>query len=89
MDWSQHVVGYSYRGMYMSTKFKILEYLTTTKIGEKGQLTVPKRFRRIWALEQVRHLRFCDWGMAWCCSQRNSGSSNSVSKLVRFLPALA
>ncbi len=23
----------------------ILEYLTTTKIGEKGQLTVPKQFR--------------------------------------------
>jgi len=22
-----------------------LEYLTTTKIGEKGQLTVPKQFR--------------------------------------------
>jgi len=40
------VVGYSYRGMYMSTKFKILEYLATTKIGEKGQLTVPKRFRQ-------------------------------------------
>jgi len=32
--------------MYMSTKFKILEYLATTKIGEKGQLTVPKRFRQ-------------------------------------------
>jgi AbrB family looped-hinge helix DNA binding protein len=40
------VVGYSYRGIYMSTKLKILEYLTTTKIGEKGQLTVPKRFRK-------------------------------------------
>jgi AbrB family looped-hinge helix DNA binding protein len=23
-----------------------LEYLTTTKIGEKGQLTVPKRYRK-------------------------------------------
>ena|ERR1700761_3176670 len=23
----------------------VLEYLTTTKIGEKGQLTVPKQFR--------------------------------------------
>jgi AbrB family looped-hinge helix DNA binding protein len=23
----------------------LLEYLTTTKIGEKGQLTVPKQFR--------------------------------------------
>jgi AbrB family looped-hinge helix DNA binding protein len=40
------VVGYSYRHTYMSTKFKALEYLATTKIGEKGQLTVPKRFRQ-------------------------------------------
>jgi AbrB family looped-hinge helix DNA binding protein len=30
----------------MATKLKILEYLATTKIGEKGQLTVPKRFRK-------------------------------------------
>lgn len=28
-----------------------LEYLTTTKIGEKGQLTVPKEFRRDLGLE--------------------------------------
>ena len=29
----------------MSTRQTTLEYLTTTKIGEKGQLTVPKQFR--------------------------------------------
>jgi AbrB family looped-hinge helix DNA binding protein len=29
----------------MTTHNTTLEYLTTTKIGEKGQLTVPKQFR--------------------------------------------
>ena len=29
----------------MATRATTLEYLTTTKIGEKGQLTVPKQFR--------------------------------------------
>ncbi len=29
----------------MSTHNTALEYMTTTKIGEKGQLTVPKQFR--------------------------------------------
>jgi AbrB family looped-hinge helix DNA binding protein len=29
----------------MSSHDTTLEYLTTTKIGEKGQLTVPKQFR--------------------------------------------
>jgi AbrB family looped-hinge helix DNA binding protein len=30
----------------MATRNTSLEYLTTTKIGEKGQLTVPKKFRK-------------------------------------------
>jgi AbrB family looped-hinge helix DNA binding protein len=30
----------------MANRQATLEYLTTTKIGEKGQLTVPKRFRK-------------------------------------------
>jgi AbrB family looped-hinge helix DNA binding protein len=30
----------------MASRNEIIEYLTTTKIGEKGQLTVPKEFRR-------------------------------------------
>jgi AbrB family looped-hinge helix DNA binding protein len=29
----------------MASQHAVLEYLTTTKIGEKGQLTVPKQFR--------------------------------------------
>ena len=29
----------------MASRKATLEYLTTTKIGEKGQLTVPKQFR--------------------------------------------
>jgi len=29
----------------MATRDSALEYLATTKIGEKGQLTVPKKFR--------------------------------------------
>jgi AbrB family looped-hinge helix DNA binding protein len=29
----------------MTAEPALLEYLTTTKIGEKGQLTVPKQFR--------------------------------------------
>jgi AbrB family looped-hinge helix DNA binding protein len=29
----------------MATQQVLLEYLTTTKIGEKGQLTIPKQFR--------------------------------------------
>ena len=30
----------------MSSRDAAIEYLTTTRIGEKGQLTVPKQFRR-------------------------------------------
>jgi AbrB family looped-hinge helix DNA binding protein len=30
----------------MAGRQATLEYLTTTKIGEKGQLTVPKQFRK-------------------------------------------
>jgi AbrB family looped-hinge helix DNA binding protein len=29
----------------MASRYGTIEYLTTTKIGEKGQLTVPKQFR--------------------------------------------
>src|SRR5271157_2079949 len=40
------VVGYSYQERCMGSRQTTLEYLTTTKIGEKGQLTVPKQFRK-------------------------------------------
>ena len=35
----------------MAAAHPLLEYLTTTKIGEKGQLTVPKQFREDLGLE--------------------------------------
>ncbi len=35
----------------MSSSQPLLEYLNTTKIGEKGQLTVPKQFREELGLE--------------------------------------
>ena len=35
----------------MTTHNPTLKYLTTTKIGEKGQLTVPKQFREDLGLE--------------------------------------
>jgi AbrB family looped-hinge helix DNA binding protein len=35
----------------MATTAPVLEYLNTTKIGEKGQLTVPKEFRDELGLE--------------------------------------
>ena len=35
----------------MATHNATVEYLTMTKIGEKGQLTVPKQFREELGLE--------------------------------------
>ena len=35
----------------MRVRSPLLEYLNTTKIGEKGQLTVPKQFREELGLE--------------------------------------
>jgi AbrB family looped-hinge helix DNA binding protein len=35
----------------MDTQPAVIEYLSTTKIGEKGQLTVPKQFREDLGLE--------------------------------------
>jgi len=40
------LVGYSYQEKSMASRLTTLEYLATTKIGEKGQLTVPKQFRK-------------------------------------------
>lgn len=41
------VVGYSSRGFRMASDVRqtTVEYLTSTTIGEKGQITVPKQFR--------------------------------------------
>src|SRR5260370_37625861 len=38
------VVGYSYQERCMGSRQRTLAYLTTTKIGEKGQLTAPQQF---------------------------------------------
>jgi AbrB family looped-hinge helix DNA binding protein len=35
----------------MASRQTTLEYLTTTRIGEKGQLTVPKQYRKDLGLE--------------------------------------
>jgi AbrB family looped-hinge helix DNA binding protein len=47
-DWIDIV--YTVRGriflLLMAHQYTTLEYLTTAKIGEKGQLTVPKQFRQ-------------------------------------------
>jgi len=48
---SANVVGYSYRVVRMASQQTVLEYLATTKIGEKGQVTVPKQFRENLGLE--------------------------------------
>ena len=56
------MVGFSYQPM--PAHDSTLEYLTTTKIGEKGQLTVPKEFRDDLGLENgapVAVLRLGDW----------------------------
>lgn len=47
----------------MATLDPTVEYLTTTKIGEKGQLTVPKEFREDLGLGLAIHSPNCDWGM--------------------------
>jgi AbrB family looped-hinge helix DNA binding protein len=36
---------------HVTPEAPLLEYLTTTRIGEKGQLTVPKQFREDLGLE--------------------------------------
>ena len=48
----------------MATRQATLEYLTTTKIGEKGQLTVPKQFREDLGLGTGAPFAVCAWAMA-------------------------
>src|SRR2546425_7620321 len=43
---NEKLVGYSYRGNMPTTLASAaVEYVATTRIGEKGQFTVPKQFR--------------------------------------------
>jgi hypothetical protein len=50
------VVAYFFQQRFMASRQATLEYLTTTKIGEKGQVTVPKQFRRDLGLEAAAPL---------------------------------
>ena len=45
----------------MAAQTPLLEYLTTTCIGEKGQLTVSKEFREDLGLPPARPLPCCAW----------------------------
>src|SRR5271170_3039815 len=46
----------------MANHTTTLEYLTTTKIGEKGQLTVPKQFREDLGLGTGAPVAVLRWG---------------------------
>jgi hypothetical protein len=59
----------------MATNNPPLEFLTTTRIGEKGQLTVPKQFRE----ELGRLSPSCASGMASYSCRNSSVSRNCAS----------
>jgi hypothetical protein len=62
----------------MATHNPTLEYLTTTKIGEKGQLTVPKQLREDLGLGNGAPWRSCAWEMvSFFC--RNSSALNDCA----------
>jgi len=57
----------------MATHNTTLEYLTTTKIGEKGQLTVPKQFREDLGLDNGAPFAVLRLGMAlYFCLSSNA-----------------
>jgi hypothetical protein len=64
----------------MTTRQATLEYLTTTKIGEKGQLTVPKQFRKDPGLGKGGALPYCVWETALSSCRNNSDLSISANK---------
>ena len=49
----------------MASRQATLEYLTTTKIGEKGQLTVPKQFRRVSTTLRQVLTKFSEFFVCW------------------------
>ena len=61
-----------------------IEYLTTTRIGEKGRLTVPKEFRDDLASDWVRPLQYCGLAMDSSCCPSNSVSSGCATGCSRF-----
>ena len=57
-----------------------LEYLTTTKIGEKGQLTVPKQFREDLGLGTGAPFAVLRMGDGLVLCPNNSAFSNFANK---------
>ena len=39
------MVGYSYKALNLASNQTHVEYVANTRIGEKGQLTIPKQYR--------------------------------------------
>jgi AbrB family looped-hinge helix DNA binding protein len=72
----------------MSTPDPALEYMATTKIGEKGQLTVPKQFREDLGLGIGARLPFCVWVTASFC-YRSNGTSLRMATPAEFFRALS
>ena len=65
----------------MATHDAAVEYLKTTRIGEKGQLTVPKQFRcRRSGWELARPLPFCVLAMVSSSCRSNSALSICAKK---------
>lgn len=60
-----------------------VEYVANTRIGEKGQLTIPKQYRDELGLETVLPWRFCELAtlLSWSQSRIASGSSANPSHL--------
>jgi hypothetical protein len=64
----------------MPTRRATLEYLTTTKIGEKGQLTVAKQFREDLGLGTGAPFAVLPWATAWSFSPNSNASLTPAKK---------
>ena len=64
----------------MAAHNPILEYLTTTKIGEKGQLTVPKQFREDLGLGNVARFAVLRLGEVSSFCRNSSALNNCANK---------
>jgi hypothetical protein len=64
----------------MANRQATLKYLTTTKIGEKGQLTVPKQFRKDLGLGTGAPFAVLRLETAWFFCQSNSALSVSANR---------
>jgi AbrB family looped-hinge helix DNA binding protein len=68
----------------MASRHAAMEYLTTTKIGEKGQLTVPKQFRKELGLGTGAPFAVLRLGDGLCFCSSRSALSASVNKSERL-----